>query len=66
MDEDLVMLKRLEALREKHRELDERLKDLTASLQDDTLMTVRLKKEKLALRDKILLLERDIYPDIIA
>lgn len=65
MDEELILIKRLDSLREKHRELDEKIKSMFNS-QNDPLTVMRLKKEKLSLRDEINRLEREIYPDIIA
>lgn len=62
MNEDLVLIKKLEALRIQHRELDEQIKD--AAL--DEFSRKRLQKTKLALRDQIQELERELYPDVIA
>ncbi len=66
MDEELILIKRLDLLREKHRELDDRIKDLGDSIHSDPLSMMRLKKEKLSLRDEINRIERIVYPDIIA
>ena len=65
MNEDLKLLKRLDDMREKHRELDEKITQLGNSPLNQ-LRAARLKKEKLTLRDGILELERQLYPDIIA
>lgn len=65
MDEDLKMLKRCDDLRARHRELDEQIRVLSVSPLNQ-LLVLRLKKEKLKLRDEINLLEQQIYPDIIA
>lgn len=64
MNEELLLLKRLEALRDRHRDLDERIKELNPRL--DQLMLMRLKKEKLSLRDEITRIEAVVYPDIVA
>ena len=62
MDEDLVQIKELEALRAQHRDLDTQIN--SGGLDEFTLR--RFKQTKLALRDKITNLERMVYPDIIA
>ena len=62
MNEELMMEKRLDYLRMKHHELDEMIK--ASSIDEFSLM--RLKKEKLAMRDQIMQLERIVYPDVIA
>ncbi len=62
MNEDLMLEKRLDFLRGKHRELDGML--ATSNLDEFTKM--RLKKEKLGLRDKMTEIERMLYPDVIA
>ncbi len=62
MDEDLVQIKELEALRAQHRDLDNLINE--GKLDEFTLR--RFKQTKLALRDKITMLERFVYPDIIA
>lgn len=65
MDEDLKMLKRLDDMRARHRDVDEQIKDLADSPLNQ-LLVMRLKKEKLKLRDEISYLEQILYPDIIA
>ena len=62
MNEDLLLIKRLEALREEHRGLDEQIKNSAL----DEFTRKRLQKMKLFLRDEITKLEQVIYPDIIA
>jgi len=62
MNEDLLLIKRLDSLRAEHRELDERIKD--AALDEFTRK--RLQKQKLYLRDEMMKLELLVYPDIIA
>lgn len=66
MNDDLAKEKQLEALREQHRIIDTRLQDLGESPYQDQLRMVRLKREKLLLRDQIFALESELYPDIIA
>jgi len=62
MNEDLLLIKQLEALRLEHRELDEKIK----SNGLDEFTRKRLQKAKLAMRDEIMKLEQIVYPDIIA
>ncbi|WP_373491407.1 YdcH family protein [Parasphingorhabdus sp.] len=63
-DEELQT--RLELLKIEHRDLDEAIAALVAANSTDQLMTARLKKRKLQLRDRIILLENQLIPDIIA
>lgn len=65
MNEDLMLERKLDTLRERHRELDRQISQLMAH-QPDPLTLVRLKKQKLSLRDEIMHLEKIVYPDIIA
>lgn len=58
--------RRLAELRAAHRALDARIAQLIEARYDDQLELQRLKKQKLALRDRIALLERMRVPDIIA
>ena len=62
MNEDLMLIKRLEALRLEHREMDEKIKNNNL----DEFTRKRLQKMKLYLRDEITKLEQVVYPDIIA
>ncbi|MCS7267569.1 MAG: DUF465 domain-containing protein [Geminicoccaceae bacterium] len=57
---------RLETLKAAHRALDERIRQLVAEGTTDLLELQRLKKQKLALKDRIAFLERQRIPDIIA
>ncbi len=63
-DNDLRV--RLHQLQSEHRDLDEVIARLQASPPADELMLRRLKKRKLLLKDRILLLERMLTPDIPA
>lgn len=65
MNEDLKLLKKLDELKNRHRELDEQITQLSRSALNQ-LLVMRLKKEKLTLRDEIGQLERLVYPDITA
>ena len=57
---------RLVTLRAAHRALDERITQLLAEGAGDQLEIQRLKKQKLALKDRIVYLESAHIPDIIA
>ncbi|MDZ4094569.1 MAG: DUF465 domain-containing protein [Paracoccaceae bacterium] len=63
--DDMLRIK-LEVLRRDHRDLDEAVQALTASVSPDPLMLRRLKKQKLALKDQIVKIEDELIPDIIA
>jgi hypothetical protein len=56
----------LERLREEHRDLDAAIDALLAVGAYDRLQLQRLKKRKLALRDRIAFIEDSLTPDIIA
>lgn len=57
---------RLEGMRAAHRGLDERIAQLIADGHQDQVELQRLKKQKLALKDRIAHAESDRIPDIIA
>lgn len=57
---------KLAELRAAHRALDERINQLIDQGFPDQLEVQRLKKQKLALKDRIARLESDRLPDIIA
>ena len=67
MNDDVVLLKQLDDLKEQHRQLDSEINGLMAngSFQDE-MNVARLKKRKLQLRDMIATLEIDLYPDMPA
>ncbi|MBO9622911.1 MAG: DUF465 domain-containing protein [Sphingomonas sp.] len=65
MDESEI-LRKLEALRSEHRDLDAAIDALLALSGADQLQVARLKKRKLKLRDEISALEDQLIPDIIA
>jgi hypothetical protein len=56
----------LESLKAEHRQLDERLKLLSAEPIGDQLELARLKRRKLMLKDRIQLITDANVPDIIA
>ena len=56
----------IEALRSEHRELDQKIRDLLSEAGGDQLEIARLKRRKLALKDRIQMLLDKSVPDIIA
>ena len=66
MDEQTALREKLEELRSEHRDLDEVIARLTESANVDQLQIQRLKKRKLTLKDRILMIESELLPDIIA
>lgn len=66
MEEDLLLIKKLETLTLHHQELDAMIDRLNADKFKDEFQLHRLKKEKLQIRDEIAKLQDAIYPDIIA
>lgn len=66
MDEDLLIAKELDELRFKHESLDSTIQELMGQPFVDQLRLMRLKREKLQLKDAIFVLEERMYPDIIA
>ena len=66
MTDQETAAKKLVELRTEHRDLDEVIARLTAEPDHDHLQLRRLKKRKLALKDKIARLENALVPDIIA
>jgi hypothetical protein len=65
-DEERDVTRELERLRQEHRDLDAAIEALAALVVADRLQLQRLKKRKLALRDRITFLEDVLTPDIIA
>jgi len=65
MSDTEELQEQLESLKSEHRSLDEKI-TLLSEEGNDQLLLQRLKRQKLALKDKILALEADILPDIIA
>ncbi|MCQ0970389.1 DUF465 domain-containing protein [Paracoccus sp. TK19116] len=63
--EEIVRAK-LEVLKREHRDLDEAIAALGATSMNSALTLQRLKKQKLALKDRIARLEDELTPDIIA
>ena len=62
-EESTSLRVRLQALRTEHQDLDEAINRLSALPAEDELMLRRLKKRKLALKDRITAIERLLEPD---
>jgi hypothetical protein len=56
----------LEQLKVEHRDLDDAINALATKPVVDQLQIARLKKKKLGLKDRIMRLEDQLIPDIIA
>jgi hypothetical protein len=61
-----VIRDQIERLREEHRDLDAAIEALIHAGAADRLQLQRLKKRKLALRDRMTALQDESTPDIIA
>lgn len=66
MEQEEVLQAELQLLMREHRDLDDAIAALDAEARADTLTLRRLKKQKLALKDKISRIEDQLTPDIIA
>jgi hypothetical protein len=66
MDEQEPLRRRLEELRQEHRDLDDVIARLTEPPVVDQLQLQRLKKRKLMLKDQMMQIESRLLPDIIA
>lgn len=66
MSEHDVLRIKLDGLRNDHRDLDDAIAALDAKGTADMLTIKRLKKQKLALKDQIAVIEDRLTPDIIA
>ncbi|WP_039019016.1 YdcH family protein [Halocynthiibacter namhaensis] len=66
MSHDEMTRVRLQVLRDEHRDLDDAIDALAERATADQLSLKRLKKQKLALKDRIQKIESDLMPDIIA
>jgi hypothetical protein len=63
MNDDIVLFKQLDDLKDQHRQLDEEIRQIQLLGAVDEMQIARLKKRKLQLRDQIMTLEVEIYPD---
>ena len=66
IDNQSKLRNELEKLRLEHLDLDRAIEALEESGRADQLQLTRLKKKKLALKDKITKIEDQLFPDIIA
>jgi len=64
MEEEINLFHKLESLREQHKTLDEAIDGCNGSTGE--FEKARLKKERLKIRDEILVLESELYPNITA
>jgi len=65
-DEEREIQRELAELRQEHRDLDDAIAAMAGAPIADTMGLQRLKKRKLALKDRIAKLEDRLLPDIIA
>jgi hypothetical protein len=65
-DDRALLLAEFERLSQEHRDLDAAIEALLHLGSGDRLQIQRLKKRKLALRDRLAFLEDQLTPDIIA
>lgn len=63
---NVALKNQVKNLKQEHRLLDETITRLSENPERDQFAIQRLKKKKLYLKDKILKLEMQIVPDIIA
>ena len=66
MSPEEVLRVKLEVLRAEHRDLDDAIQALEDQGRADQFTLKRLKKQKLALKDRISRIEDQLTPDIIA
>lgn len=66
MNPEEVLRVKLGVLQREHRDLDEAIHAMAERGTSDQLRLVRLKKQKLALKDQIARIEYQLTPDIIA
>jgi hypothetical protein len=64
--EERVIRQELAEFRQEHRDLDSAIAAMASAAIADTMGIQRLKKRKLALKDRIAKLEDRLLPDIIA
>ncbi len=65
-EEERAVRQELADLRQEHRDLDSAIDALALATRPDTIQLQRLKKRKLALKDRIKALDDRLLPDIIA
>jgi len=65
-EEEREVRRELAELRQEHRDLDAMILSMADSAEPDTVQLQRMKKRKLALKDRIAVLDDRLLPDIIA
>ena len=65
-EEELALRAQVKLLRQEHADLDASIEALSHMPIPDQLLSARLKRKKLNLRDEIVKIESRILPDIIA
>ena len=65
-EQEVALGAELAAKRQEHADLDAAITTLVASGRADQMLIQRMKKRKLALKDRIVQLENILLPDIIA
>ncbi len=65
-DSNEELERKLDELRVEHRKLDDHILGLELERPYNELLIKRLKKQKLSLKDQILVLENSLVPNIIA
>jgi len=65
-EEQDALIRELATLRQEHRDLDDSISALIEAGRSNHLQIQRIKKKKLALKDRITSLEDRMIPDIIA
>ncbi|WP_417687081.1 YdcH family protein [Roseibium sp.] len=65
-NEEKALRMELAQLRQEHRDLDAAVEALSSAGNSDALQLQRLKKKKLMIKDRIAVLEDQLFPDIIA
>ena len=66
MDEQEALKRKLELLKEEHRDLDTMINDMLRESVVNQLAVQRLKKRKLLVRDQVARVNAQLLPDIIA
>jgi hypothetical protein len=65
-EQEQKLREELAQLKQEHRDLDYAIKVIEDSSRADQLRLTRLKKKKLYLKDRIAVIEDQLFPDIIA
>jgi hypothetical protein len=65
-EEEREIRRELAELRQEHRDLDAAIAAMAESARPDSIQIQRMKKRKLALKDRITALDDRLLPDIIA